>query len=192
MKVSSDLDSKIISLQQEIKSLKTSQILGGDNSRVYKYYLQVTSPVLYKKSGYYIRKSDYDDPDFVPVPGAGYVVTGLVYPLIDDPFALVQLEKIEVWRGGKLLTWSSYNMVNGLGGQRSQYGESLIVRYTKSGNGWGSGTTPRLGTTIRLEMDSPSNLSDNPGNTIQYEYRLWIRSTSLSGYGFESDYTGGY
>ena len=190
MKNYSDLNQKVRHLQNEINELKHSQVLGGDNTRVYQYSLTGYSPILRKKGDVYIRQSDYDDPDFYPVPGGGYWVTSLVYPKIDDPFALVEVERIEIRRSGRLLSWSNYRYDNYLFGQKSQFGDSFIMEYMKSGSGWGSWSAPRLGTTVRLEVCAPSNLSDNPGDTIQYTYNIWLRSTSVSDYGFLDDYTG--
>ena len=188
MKVSSNFDDKIVHLQQEIKSLKATQILGGDNSKVYKYYVVAYSPTLYKKGSFYIRKRDYDDPEYVPVPMSAYTVTSLIYPVYDDPFALVGIEKIEVWRSGRLLSWGDYTYNSQtLGGQKSQYGDSLLVEYQKQQNSWSGDKSPRLGTTIRLTVSAPSSLSDNPGTTVQYEYRVWLRSTAADGYTYRED-----
>lgn len=187
MKASSDSDSKIVHLQQEIKNLKASQMLGGDNSRPYRYYIEGDSPWLYKKSGQWIRESDYNDPDYYPIPGDAYIVTSLVYPTMDDPFALVNIEKIEVWRNGHLLTWSDYEYYSGVMGQRSQYGDYIQVSLAKIGHGWGSSASPKLGTAVRLAVFPSGSLSDNPGSPIQYNYKVWIKSTSLEGYSFIAD-----
>ena len=190
MKASSDLDSKIICLQQEIKNLKAAQILGGDNSRVYRYCVEGVSPLLYKKDGQWVRKSDYDDPDYYPVPMSNYSITSLVYPAMNDPFALVNIERIEVRRGDKLLTWSDYEYYQGNSGQHSQYGDYLSISLSKIGHGWGDDTSPRLGTAIRLTIFPKGNLSDNPSSPIQYSYKVWVRSTSLEGYLFLPDSIG--
>lgn len=188
MKVSSDIDKKIIRLQQEIKNLKTSQIIGGDNSRIYNHYIIGHSPQLYYKDGMWVRKRDYDDPEFFPVPGGYYTVTSTLYSLEDDPFALVGVDKLEVWRNGHLLEWSAYKRVAiGQFGQQSQYGDVLIVRYTKTSDGYGSVDTPTLGTQVRFEM-SADFITDSPASPIQYEYRIWLKTTSISDYGWIEDW----
>lgn len=183
----SNLNDKIVHLQQEIKSLKTTQILGGDNSRVYRHYVVAYSPELWKYGASYVRKSDYDNPEWLPVPGAKYIVTTMLYPLNDDPFALVGIEKIEVWRSGKLLSWGDYSYSGGYIGQVSQYGDILLIECEKQSNGFRTNVGPRLGTTVLLSMCAPSDLSDNPGQTIRYEYRVWLKSTSMDTYGYIED-----
>lgn len=184
MKVYSNLDDKIVELQEEVKKLKTSQILGGDNSRVYKYFITGTSNGLYKKNGIWITKELYDDPEFVPIPMSNYGIVSAIQPITDDPFALVAIEKMEVRRGGKLLTWSDYDYYQGNMGQRSQYGDYLFVSISKSGSGWGSGSVPKLGASIQLGAFPISSLSDNPSSPIYYDYKIWLRSTSIDGYKF--------
>ena len=192
MKPSFDLEKKIVQLQQEVKSLKASQILGGDNSRVYNHYIVGYSPKLYYRSDVdmWLVKSDYDDPEFIPIPGSAYTVTSALYPLKDDPFALVGIDKIEVWRSGHLLEWSAYQATGYVGyGQKSQYGDSLIVRYTKNPNGWGAIATPTLGTQVRFEM-CPEYITDSPASPMQYEYRIWFKTSTIGEYGWFEDYGG--
>lgn len=187
MKVSSDVNKKIVGLQQEIKNLKTSQILGGDNSRAYRHYYTGKSAPFYYRDGMWLRYSDYIDPDYIPVPGGVYSMTSVLYPLDDDPFALVGIEKLEVWRGGNLLTWGAYQKIGTSSfGQKSQYGDSLLVMYEKISNGYSSATEPKLGTRVTFQV-SPAFMTSSQSSPFQYEYRIWLKTTSLSDYGWIED-----
>lgn len=181
----SEITEKIEQLRMEINTLKSSQILGGDNSRVYDYYIEGQSPDMYKKNGSWVSKEIYDDPEYVPVPGSVFTFYSVVYPQSDDPFALISFKKMEIWRSGRLITLGNYTKgSDNFFGQMSSDGDRFLISHQKSGRGWLNSSPSSMGTRLIIEACPMGSLSET--TPFHYTYKIWFRSTNPSGYGFLS------
>lgn len=173
------LEDKVSQLKNEVAQIKSSQILGGDNSRVYRHYVEWSfSPVYANSNGYYYFSTSY---------GASSSDRCEIVNEDDDPFALVSIEKIELRRRGKIISgWSNYAQFSNMNlsgfGQISSTGDMLSASisqntalYLKS---------PPLGTKIifTLNVGRVGTLTDNPSTPFTYELRVWLKSTSPSLY----------
>lgn len=184
MSGSSNFEEKIVQLRDEVQKIKASQALGGDNSAIHRYYIEGQSDAFYKKNNAWVTKEIYDDPEWIPIPGSTVSMQSSFYSLVDDPFALIGIEKLEIWRNGQLLTFGNYEKgSDSMFGQMNGLGDRFLVFYSKDNSGWQDTFAPSLGTELVIEASPLGSL--NMSSPFQYTYKLWLKSTSPSGYGFK-------
>ena len=180
------VEQKISDLEKEISSLKTSQILGGDNTRVYKKYVEGESAWARINFNPYLPDDVYYSED-----GSSGESSELIYFFAEeeDPFELVEIEKIEIWRNNFLLSgWSGVtsDIARGVG-QRSSTGDLIRISVSQNYYTWQTGVLSsvkkRLGPMIIFDLRG-GNKNDYANVTFPFKYtiKLWLRSTSLSEY----------
>lgn len=178
-----NLGYKVSSLEKQMAELKTSQILSGGNSEVYHRYIEVQAPTIVSQYDWYYTK------------WSGTLSTGMSLFIAsenDNPFELLEVEKMEVWRNDKLITgWSSYIAPSNRGiGQKSSLGDIVRVEVRYSVSSWQTGTlvqgVNRLGPMIIIDVEGGPNgcFTDNPPTPFDYTFKLWIRTTNPSEYRF--------
>lgn len=175
-----NLENKVVKLQSEIEQLKTSQILGGDNAIISKGYLEKTISVPVN------LQSDPRVYFFDTGSGTGGLESHVcLFPKNNDPFALLSIEKFELWRGGKKLTnWGDFTQPNTRYylGQRSEYGD--CINFTMGRNDpevWVQSDvweiTQVLGYYVIIEIVPGWDLTDNPATPFYYTIKVWFRTT---------------
>lgn len=189
MKPSNDLSTKIANLEEEVNSLKASQVLSGSNSVVYHKYIEVESVWVRYGGG---PSGTFNNQYWFSEDGSSGSSTSslIISAMDDDPFEILGIEKMEVWRNDKLLTgWSGYIEYNNRGfGQRSSLGDLLHIETGRSvaiyQTGWLVDSMNRLGPFIKIQMQGgPSgSLTDNPATPFRYKFKLWVKSTNPSEY----------
>lgn len=174
----SNLENKVVRLQEELDRIKTPQRLGGDNYKVYQYYIEGSTPsVNWTSEGggiyYFLRDEVY----------TYNVWTSGIIPVSDIPSALLDIEKLEVWRDNTLLTgWSNYQLLSGMLAQKASSGEKLSIVVQQLRGDWHN-EQPPSGYRVILDI----NLSSLPAGIptpFVYTYKVWLRSSSPVNYQF--------
>lgn len=180
----SDLEKKVISLEKDIEKIKTSQILGGNNTKVYRKYVEGRSTyVRFGGSQAFSNWYWYSEDGM-----SGGSQSSLYFANQEDnPFEIIEIEKVEIWRDAtKLLSgWSSLVNVNTRGiGQRSSDGDLIQIKIGRATYVWQTGTPVggviKQGPLIMVDMKGgPAGcLTDNPATPFRYVFKFWLRSTS--------------
>lgn len=182
----SSIENKIARLEEEVSSLKSSQILGGENTRVYHRYIEGES--VWVRVG--MNEYQPDTVWFSEDGSSGSTQGGISFcALYDDPFELVEVEKVEIWRNGFLLSgWSGMQYYSTRGyGQRSSTGDLIRMSISRSHYTWQTGTltsaTKRLGPLVIFNMSGGQRGDfSNVSYPFRYTFKLWLKTTSTSEY----------
>ena len=179
----SDLEKKVVSLEKDLESIKTSQILGGANTKVYHKYVEGRSCYVRFGGQAWANRYWYSEDGI-----AGGSQFELAFANLEgDPFELIEVEKVEIWRDNtKLLTgWGNLTKISTRGtGQLSSTGDMMQMKILRSAYYWQTGTlvggmssqAPMIQITM---LGGPGGcLTDNPPTPFRYVVKLWIRSTS--------------
>lgn len=158
------LTDEIVACQEEVKRLKSSQILGGNNTVVFHKLVEFETPnlVSYTFMGNTYYGFEQSNPQYSPSS-----ITGQALVMPDDPYTLMCIEKIEVMRGSavRMFTLNPANLR-----METTADERLQI--------WSEHQTTKSGGFVmhlNLSIDPQTGPTDHPTLPVKYKFRVYYR-----------------